>query len=128
MRGLLRRRSTRARRRRPAPRNIDRGGPMADARDPQAPDTIVLINGLWLTALSLEHWKARYEARGYTVIASDWPGMEGDIADLREDASFIDGLGIAEIVDHYAGIVSSLDRPPIIMGHSFGGAFTEILL
>ncbi|TMF56830.1 MAG: alpha/beta hydrolase, partial [Chloroflexi bacterium] len=25
-------------------------------RDPAAPDTIVLIHGLWLTPLSWEHW------------------------------------------------------------------------
>jgi pimeloyl-ACP methyl ester carboxylesterase len=54
--------------------------------------------------------------------------MDGDIAALREDSSALDHVGIAEIVDHYAGIISALERPPIIMGHSFGGAFTEILL
>jgi pimeloyl-ACP methyl ester carboxylesterase len=51
-----------------------------------------------------------------------------DVAALREDSSAVEHLGIAEIVDHYAEIISALDRPPIIMGHSFGGAFTEILL
>ena len=51
-----------------------------------------------------------------------------DVAALREDSSAVEHLGIAEIVDHYAGIISALDNPPIIMGHSFGGAFAEILL
>jgi pimeloyl-ACP methyl ester carboxylesterase len=99
-----------------------------NTRPSGGPDTVVLIHGLWLTGKSWEGWKARYEARGYTVIAESWPGMEGDISALREDPSALEQLGIAEIVDHYAGIVSALDRPPIIMGHSFGGAFTEILL
>jgi pimeloyl-ACP methyl ester carboxylesterase len=101
---------------------------MATTRNPNGPDTVVLIHGLWLTALSWEHWKARYEARGYNVIASSWPGMDGDLGELRADSTGVEKLGIAEIVDHYADIVSALDRPPIIMGHSFGGAFTEILL
>jgi pimeloyl-ACP methyl ester carboxylesterase len=91
------------------------------------PDTVVLIHGLWLNGKSWEGWRARYEARGYTVIAESWPGMD-DVAALREDSSAVEHLGIAEIVDHYAGIISALDNPPIIMGHSFGGAFAEILL
>jgi pimeloyl-ACP methyl ester carboxylesterase len=92
------------------------------------PDTVVLIHGLWMTSLSWEHWVARYTDRGYNVVAKSWPGMEGDIDALRRDPSAIENLGIEEIVDHYAGIVRELDSPPIIMGHSFGGAFTEILL
>lgn len=98
------------------------------ATDPATPDTIVLIHGLWLTALSWEGWVRRYEARGYRVIARSWPGMEGDIDRLREDPSAIARLGVGDIVDHYERIVTELDRPPIIIGHSFGGLITEILL
>ncbi|MGH2975940.1 MAG: alpha/beta hydrolase [Solirubrobacterales bacterium] len=99
-----------------------------DEFDSQKPDTIVLIHGLFLNALSWENWKARYEERGYTVIASDWPGMQSDPKDVRADPSELNEIGVGEIVDHYDGIINSLDRPPIIMGHSFGGAFTELLL
>ena len=96
--------------------------------DRDGPDTVVLIHGLWMTALSWEHWKARYEGRGYTVVARSWPGMEGDIDALRTDPSGIAHLGIQEILDHYDAIIRALPTPPIIMGHSFGGAFAEILL
>ena len=81
-----------------------------------------------MTALSWEHWVERYEDRGFNVIARSWPGMDGDIDALRRDPSGIEHLGIEEIVDYYAGIIGELDSPPIIMGHSFGGAFTQILL
>ncbi len=91
-------------------------------------ETIVLIHGLWMTALSWEHWVERYEDQGFNVIARSWPGMDGDIDELRRDPSAIEHLGIEEIVDYYAGIIGELDSPPIIMGHSFGGAFTQILL
>src|SRR3954463_6547009 len=97
-------------------------------RNDDAPDTIVLIHGLWLTALSWERWAERYTARGYRVIARSWPGMDGDITQLRRDPSAITGLGVSEIVDHYARIIATLDRAPIIIGHSFGGLITEILL
>jgi alpha-beta hydrolase superfamily lysophospholipase len=33
-----------------------------------------LIHGLWLSALSWEHWVERYRARGFNVIAKSWPG------------------------------------------------------
>jgi pimeloyl-ACP methyl ester carboxylesterase len=93
-----------------------------------APDTIVLIHGLWLTALSWERWVDRYKVRGMRVVAPSWPGMDGDIADLRRDPSAVAGLGVTEIVDHYDRIIRALDRPPIIIGHSFGGLITQILL
>jgi pimeloyl-ACP methyl ester carboxylesterase len=54
--------------------------------------------------------------------------MDGDMDELRRDPSDIEHLGIPEIVDYYAAIIRELARPPIIMGHSFGGAFTQILL
>jgi pimeloyl-ACP methyl ester carboxylesterase len=91
-------------------------------------DSIVLIHGLWMTPLSWEHWAERYRARGYDVLAPAWPGMDGDIEHLRADPTAVEHLGIEEIVDHYDEIIRGLDSPPIIMGHSFGGAFTEILL
>jgi pimeloyl-ACP methyl ester carboxylesterase len=96
--------------------------------DQTTAETIVLIHGLWMTARSWEHWVERYEDRGCKVIARSWPGMDGDIDELRRDPSGIEHLGIEEIVDYYAEIIGELDRPPIIMGHSFGGAFTQILL
>ena len=92
------------------------------------PDTVVLIHGLFMTAFSWERWVERYTARGYKVVAPSWPRMEGDLAELRRDPSRLGGLGIAEIVDHFDRIIRALDAPPIIVGHSFGGAFTEMLL
>jgi pimeloyl-ACP methyl ester carboxylesterase len=93
-----------------------------------APDTVVLIHGLWMTSLSWEGWAARYRAAGYTVIDEGWPGMQQPVEDLRRDPTAIASLSISAVVDHYDGIIRGLERPPIIMGHSFGGAFTQVLL
>ena len=89
---------------------------------------IVLIHGLWMTPLSWEHWVARYEAAGHEVLAPAWPGLDRPPEDLRNDANGIEHLGVAEIVDHYAEVLDGLGEAPIIMGHSFGGLFTQILL
>jgi pimeloyl-ACP methyl ester carboxylesterase len=93
-----------------------------------ATDTIVLIHGLWMTPLSWEHWSDRYKSRGYNVLAPSWPGMEGSVEELRRDTSPMKGLGAAQIVDHYDTIIRTLEQPPIIMGHSFGGSFVQLLL
>ena len=89
---------------------------------------IVLIHGLWMNPLSWEHWVARYEARGHQVLAPAWPGLEKSPAELREDASGTEHLGVTEIVESYEAVIAGLDSPPIIMGHSFGGLFTQLLL
>jgi pimeloyl-ACP methyl ester carboxylesterase len=89
---------------------------------------IVLIHGLWLTPRSWEGWKARFEERGHVVHAPAWPHMEGEVEDLRRDPSVLNGLGVAEVVDHYDRIIRGLDTPPVIMGHSFGGLITHLLL
>ena len=92
------------------------------------PDTIVLIHGMWMTPLSWEHWMERYTARGHHVLAPAWPGLDAEPEQLRRDPSPLRGLGITEIVDHYETIIRGLDRPPIIIGHSFGGLHTQLLL
>jgi pimeloyl-ACP methyl ester carboxylesterase len=92
------------------------------------PDTIVLIHGLWLTGRSWEHWAERYESRGYKVLAPSWPGMEVEVEALNRDPGAIGELHIDEIVDHYEEIIRGLESPPIIMGHSFGGTFTQLLV
>ena len=90
--------------------------------------SIVLVHGLWMTPLSWEHWIERFEAAGHHVRAPAWPGFDRDIDEVRRDTSPYDGLGLTEITDHYDAIIRGLDAPPIVMGHSFGGLVTQILL
>ena len=93
------------------------------------PDTIVLINGLWMTSLSWENWSERFRSKGYNVVARSWPYMEGDIDELRKNPpDEIGQLGVTEVADYYDKIVREQPTPPIIMGHSFGGLLTQILL
>jgi pimeloyl-ACP methyl ester carboxylesterase len=91
-------------------------------------DTIVLIHGLWMTPRSWEHWIDRYTKAGFTVLAPAWPGMEAEVEELRRDPSPIARLDITQVVDHYEQIIFDLPNPPIIMGHSFGGTFVQLLL
>ncbi|MGW9121577.1 alpha/beta hydrolase [Streptomyces sp. NPDC055663] len=96
-----------------------------------ATDTVVLIHGLWMTPLSWENWVARYEQRGLKVIAPGYPGIQPGAAGvqaLRGDPSPLAGLGVTEVLDHLKQVIDALDTKPVVMGHSFGGAFVQLLL
>jgi pimeloyl-ACP methyl ester carboxylesterase len=92
------------------------------------PDTIVLVHGLWMTPRSWEEWVPYYEAKGYKVLAPSYPGFEIEVEALRENPSVIAEQTVPEIISHLGSIITELDQPPIIMGHSFGGTLTQLLL
>jgi pimeloyl-ACP methyl ester carboxylesterase len=96
--------------------------------EPDTPGTIVLIHGLWMTPRSWEHWVARYESRGYRVLAPAYPGLEVEVEALREDPSPIEAVTIPDTVASLQRVIDGLDAPPILMGHSFGGALVQLLL
>ncbi|MGW5682820.1 alpha/beta hydrolase [Nonomuraea sp. NPDC003754] len=92
------------------------------------PDTIVLIHGFWVTPRSWENWIAHYEAKGFRVLAPAYPGFEVEVEALNADPTPIERVTVPQIIDSLEKLVSGLERPPILMGHSAGGVFTQILL
>ena len=89
---------------------------------------IVFIHGLWLTSQSWERFEAFFTDAGYNVVAPEWPRKHGDVAEIRRTSDRVAGLGIAEIAGHYEAFIRGLDAPPILIGHSFGGLITMLLL
>jgi pimeloyl-ACP methyl ester carboxylesterase len=92
------------------------------------PDTIVLIHGFWVTPRSWENWIRHYEKRGYRVLAPAYPGFEVEVESLNADPSPIEAVTVPQIIEHLEAVVGELDSPPILIGHSAGGVFTQILL
>jgi pimeloyl-ACP methyl ester carboxylesterase len=92
------------------------------------PDTIILVHGFWVTPRSWEDWKARYEAAGFRVLTPAYPGFEVEVESLNADPTPIENVTVPAIIAHLEEVVGALDTSPIIMGHSAGGAFTQILL
>ena len=92
------------------------------------PDTIVLVHGFWVTPRSWEHWITRYEAQGYRVLAPAYPGFEVEVEALNRDPSPVERLTVPAIMAHLEVVVERLEAPPILMGHSAGGAFVQLLL
>jgi pimeloyl-ACP methyl ester carboxylesterase len=100
----------------------------AEDNIPDSADTVVLIHGLWMTPRSWEYWIERYRSAGFRVFAPAWPGLEAEVEELRRDPTPLAGLGATRVLGHYERIIRKLESPPIIMGHSFGGAFVQVLL
>jgi len=92
-------------------------------------NSILFIHGAWLTPRSWEPFISYFEPRGYTCLAPTWPHKDLPIEELRaHPPAELAGLGITEIVDHYARLIQEQPEPPILIGHSFGGLFVQLLL
>lgn len=88
---------------------------------------VVLIHGLFLSWSSWEKWVERYTLRGLHVLPLAWPGLEGSVQELRSDPAPLKRLDVKKVVDHLERAIADLKPAPIIMGHSFGGLFAQIL-
>jgi pimeloyl-ACP methyl ester carboxylesterase len=89
---------------------------------------VVFIHGLWLHATSWQPWIDLFGEAGYEPTAPGWPDVPDTVAEAREHPELQAGKGIADAVGHYARIVGSAGRKPIVIGHSFGGLIAQSLL
>ena len=89
---------------------------------------LMLIHGAWLSARSWENYADYFGRRGFAVSAPEWPRKHGDVEEMRESSEESAGLGVREIVEHYEGLIGELHGPPVLIGHSYGGLFVELLL
>ena len=101
----------------------------SDTMESTTPDTVVLVHGLWMTPRSWEHWVD--PLRGPRPHGAD-PGLprlrgRGRGAARRPDRRSRTPTS-PQTIDHLVSVVTSVEKPPIIMGHSFGGALTQMLL
>jgi pimeloyl-ACP methyl ester carboxylesterase len=91
--------------------------------------TVVFVQGAWMTPHCWDNLRKPFEAAGYETHAPSWPYIEGSAAELRANPP--PGLGaltIGAIVDHYQTFIATLPEKPLIIGHSFGGLCTQLLL
>ena len=89
---------------------------------------IVFVHGLWLHADSWGAWVDRFREAGYAPVAPGWPGDSATVEETRKQPERVAGHGIDDVVAHYADVIKTLDRKPIVIGHSFGGLIAQRLL
>jgi pimeloyl-ACP methyl ester carboxylesterase len=69
-----------------------------------------------------------YADKGYNVITPAYPGFEIEVEALRANPSIIASSTVPEVVKHLEEVVCSLEKPPILIGHSFGGTLVQMLV
>ena len=88
---------------------------------------VVFIHGLWLLPSSWDRWAGLFEEAGYATVQPDWPGDPETVEQARANPDVFAGTSIAEILDHTSEVIVQLEKRPAVVGHSFGGMFTQII-
>jgi non-heme chloroperoxidase len=88
---------------------------------------VVFVHGLWLLPSSWEPWATHFEEAGYVALSPGWPDDPETVADAKADPEVFAKKGIGDIADHFEAVIRTLDRKPVVIGHSFGGLLTQIL-
>lgn len=84
-------------------------------------ETIVFVHGAWHGKWCWEeHWTETFTSSGYECITFDLPGH---ITPGRVDG--INKISLKDYVDALEEVVTKLDSPPIIIGHSMGGLIVQ---
>ena len=91
------------------------------------PNTIVLVDGLWITRAAGRAGSPT-SRRTATRSSPRLPGFESRSKRFRENPDIIANQTVPAIIDHISSMIGELDKQPIIMGHSFGGTITQLLL
>jgi pimeloyl-ACP methyl ester carboxylesterase len=89
---------------------------------------VVFVHGLWLHSSSWQPWIDLFGEAGYEATAPEWPGVPSTVEAARNQPEPQAGNGIATVVDHLAEVIGGLQEKPIVIGHSFGGLFAQLLL
>lgn len=92
--------------------------------------TIVFVHGAWVTPACWDPFRAFFEARGYVTHAPAWPLVDGRSAQElnRAPPPGFGGLTLGTIADRFEAFIRDLPEAPVIIGHSFGGLLTQLLL
>ncbi|MBX7450229.1 alpha/beta hydrolase [Mycolicibacterium sp. 3033] len=89
---------------------------------------VVFIHGLWVAHTSWQPWIDHFAAQGLRAVAPPWPGEQQTTAASRQHGQSQAGFGVADVTEHFASILRQLERPPVVVGHSFGGLIAQKLL
>ncbi|MFG1869199.1 alpha/beta hydrolase [Micromonospora arborensis] len=89
---------------------------------------VVFVHGMFLHAASWASWVELFRTAGYDPMNPGWPGEPSTVAEARQEPDRVAGIGIDDIVTHYAQIIGTLGRRPVVIGHSTGALVAQRLL
>jgi pimeloyl-ACP methyl ester carboxylesterase len=88
---------------------------------------VVFVHGLWLLPSSWDRWGELFEEAGFTALAPGWPDDPETVAEANANPDVFAGKSVGDVADHFESVIRTLDRKPVVIGHSFGGLLTQIL-
>ena len=92
--------------------------------------TILFITGAFVHHSCWNDWKVYFEKKGYKTIAPPWPHKDVQPEALRNSHpnEEIASNRLSGLIEYYSKIVRQLPEKPILIGHSIGGLFVQLLL
>ena len=91
---------------------------------------VVFVHGNFVTKHCWDRWVERYEARGHECLAIAYPlrDLPVDVLRRKHPDPALGRLSLPEVIEHHVKILRSLPEKPIVIGHSFGGFLTQLLV
>jgi pimeloyl-ACP methyl ester carboxylesterase len=95
-----------------------------------ATKTVVFVHGLFVNYESWAPWVKYFEDKGYKAIALSYPERDKSVAELKKahPDPKVGELGLDTVLAYLESAIKVLDEKPIIIGHSFGGLLTQLLI
>ncbi len=88
---------------------------------------VVFIHGLWLLPSSWDRWAEVFEQAGYAPLTPGWPDDPETVEEAKAKPDVFAHKTVGQVADHFAEVISRLQRKPAVIGHSFGGLLTQII-
>jgi pimeloyl-ACP methyl ester carboxylesterase len=88
---------------------------------------VVFVHGLWLLPGSWDKWRESFTAAGYSTLAPCWPDDPASVSEGNANPQGFAGKTVGQVADHMEAVIKKLDKPPAVIGHSFGGLLAQIL-
>jgi len=91
---------------------------------------VLFIHGAFVSKVCWNNWVTYFESKGYKVTSPAWLYKEEapEVLRSRHPNSEIAKLHLSDLIEQHTKIIRSMEEKPIIIGHSFGGLITQILL
>jgi alpha-beta hydrolase superfamily lysophospholipase len=95
----------------------------------QTMPTVIFIHGARVTPQCWRYFAPLFADKGYRTLTPAWPFKDRAVGDQRSHPDpRLAKVGIPEIVAHFKAIVRYQSKPPVLIGHSFGGLIVQLLL
>jgi non-heme chloroperoxidase len=88
---------------------------------------VVFIHGLWLLPSSWDRWATVFEEAGFAPLTPGWPDDPQTVEEGNAHPEVFAHKTVGQVADHFEEIIRTLQRKPVVIGHSFGGLLTQII-